>query len=338
MKNVLLLSDIMESYRTLFMDKYQTELFSHYNINSLTWDVFKRFNSINIKIIDNYSMYDAFKSMLRGGICGIGSSRYARSNNQYMINYNPDEETSYIIHFDINAMYAHIMKTYKLPYDDFIYLTNQEIKNYNIWEYDENSDYGFILCIDISEINIAYHDYFIDLPLFPQKRKIYKKEISQYQKDILSKNEKPILCTEKLILDNHAKKEYVVHYLTLQCYLKLGGFNIENIHYIIKFRQANYMRQYIELNHKNRCESTDKNNQQMFKLMGNSLCGRTLMNKEKFNSNIRIVTDTDKAKKAVSKDTFKDYDIIDEENFLFNIEKSYIKLDSPTYIESSILD
>ena len=35
-KDVKLLSDIMESYRSMFMSKYQTELFSHYSINSLT--------------------------------------------------------------------------------------------------------------------------------------------------------------------------------------------------------------------------------------------------------------------------------------------------------------
>ena len=46
--------------------------------------------------------------------------------------------------------------------------------------------------------------------------------------------------------------------------------------------------------------------------------------------------------KIVSKDTFKDYDIInssdDDEGVLFNVEKSYIKLDTPSYIGSSILD
>ena len=152
------------------------------------------------------------------------------------------------------------------------------------------------------------------------------------------------MCTEKLILDYHPKKEYVIHYLTLQCYLKLGGFKVENIHYIIKFKKANYMRDYIELNHRNRCESSNKNDQMMFKLMSNSLFGRCLMNKEKFNSNIRIVSEIDKAKKIVSKDSFKDYDIIssddndDNESVLFNIEKSYVKLDSPSYIGSCILD
>ena len=75
------------------------------------------------------------------------------------------------------------------------------------------------------------------------------------------------MCTEKLVLDYHFKKEYVIHYLTLQCYLQLGGFKIENIHYIIKFNQNHYMKDYIQLNHKYRCKSNDKNDEKMFKLM-----------------------------------------------------------------------
>ena len=257
-KDVFLLCDIMENYRDMFMNKYQTELFSHYTINSLTFEIFKKYNPVKIKIIDNYRMYEAFQKMLVGGLCGCGSVRYGKANNKYMQNYNPNEETSYIMHYDINSMYAHIMRNYKLPYDGFEYLSDIEIKNFNIWDYDENSEYGFILCIDISSIDIAFHDYFIDLPIFPQKRKIYKKEISEYQKHILEKNEKKFLCTEKLILDYHPKNEYVIHYLTLQCFLKLGGFKIEKIHYIIKFQQDNYMRKYIEKNHKYRQDAMKK--------------------------------------------------------------------------------
>ena len=60
-KDVKLLSDIMESYRSLFMDKYGTEIFSHYSINSLTWEVMKKWSSVNIKILDNYKIYSAFE-------------------------------------------------------------------------------------------------------------------------------------------------------------------------------------------------------------------------------------------------------------------------------------
>ena len=146
------------------------------------------------------------------------------------------------------------------------------------------------------------------------------------------------MCSDKLVLDYYPKKEYVIHCLTLKCYLKLGGFNIENIQYIIRFRQSKYMKEYIELNHKLLCLCNNENDRKMFKLVNNSLCGGALLNKEKFNSNIKIISDVDKAQKAASKDTFKAYDIIDTDNVLINIEKRFIRLDSPCYIGSCILD
>ena len=286
-KDMLLLTDVMEKYRTMFMEKYETESFSHYTINSLTWEMFKKYNPVQIKILDNYNIYSSCQSMLKFGLCGIGSTRYAGIvNNKYMKNYDPKQPSSFITRFDINGMYAHIMRSYPLPYDDFTYLNDEEIRDFNIWDYDESTLDGYILNIDILAIDISYHAYFIDLPIFPVKRKVYKKELSDYQKHILNVNEKQFICTEKLLLDYNPKKGYTIHYLTLKCYLKLGGFKIENIHYIIRFKQANYMKEYIEINHKNRCESNYENDKRMYKTLTNSLCGRSLLNKERFNSNI----------------------------------------------------
>ena len=57
------------------------------------------------------------------------------------------------------------------------------------------------------------------------------------------------------------------------------------------------MKDYIELNHTLRCESTDKNDKSMFKLLNKSLTGRALLNKEKYNSNIRKISNGQIAKK-----------------------------------------
>ena len=98
-----------------------------------------------------------------------------------MNDYDPTQPSSYIMHFDINGMLSHIMCSYPLPYDSFTFLNDEEIRDFNISLYDESSPYGYILCVDISEIDIAYHDYYNDLPIFPMKRKIYKSELSEYQ-------------------------------------------------------------------------------------------------------------------------------------------------------------
>ena len=339
-KDVRLLSDIMESYRTLFMDKYETELFGHYSINSLTWEVMKKWNLVQIRILDNYKIYSAFQSMARGGLCDIGSIRYALANNRYMENYDHTQEESYIMHFDINSMYRHVMRTYPMPYDEFSFLTNEEIREFNLWDHNIDSEYGYILNVDIYEFDIKYNDYYNDLPLCPVKDKVFKKDISDYQKKILKDNINPFICTEKLLCNFHKKKNYILHYLTLQFYLKMPGFKIKQINYIIKFKQAKYLKDYVEYNHQNRIESTNENDKSIYKLLINSLFGPTLLNKEKYSSNIKLYNDEDyeKVLKIVSNDRFKEYESIDENNALINVEKQCIKLDTPAYIGSTILD
>ena len=255
-----------------------------------------------------------------------------------MKNYDQTEPSSFIMPFDMNSMYGHIMRSYPLPYDEFSFLTNEEIRDFNIWDYNIDSEYGYILNIDISEIDIKYHDYYNDLPLVPCKNKINKKNMSDYQKEILKHNDKVYSCTEKLMLNFHSKKDYTLHYLTLQFYLKMPGFKIKDINHIIRFKQAKYMKDYIEYNHKNRIESTNKCD--IFKLMINSVFGRSLLNKLKYSSNIKIFDESDyeKVSNAVSNDRFKDYEIINKTTSLLNIEKQCIKLDTPSYIGSTILD
>ena len=63
------------------------------------------------------------------------------------------------------------------------------------------------------------------------------------------------------------------------------------------------MKGYIEHNHKLACDNNNKND----KLMYNSICGRTLFNKERSNSNVRKISYVDRAPKAASRDTFRDY-------------------------------
>ena len=143
----MLLSDLMEKYRGMFMKNYQTELFSHYTINPLTWEVFKKCGKIYIKLLSDYCIHNAFDKMKRGGLCGKGSLRYAIGNNKYKQNYDERSPPLYIMHYDINRMYAYIMANYKLPYDDFWYFTNEDIKNVIILDHDETSEYIYYVLI-----------------------------------------------------------------------------------------------------------------------------------------------------------------------------------------------
>ena len=76
------------------------------------------------------------------------------------------------------------------------------------------------------------------------------------------------------------EKNYVLHYLNLKQALK-AGLKLEKIHRVIKFDQSDWMRVYIEKNTKLRQEAKNDCEKDFFKLMNNSVFGRTMMNVRK---------------------------------------------------------
>ena len=85
---------------------------------------------------------------IRGGI-SHAIYRYAKAHNKYMNNYDNEEESSYIQYLDANNLYGWAMSQ-KLPVSGFKWekdmskFTKEFIKSY-----DEHSDKGYILEVDV---------------------------------------------------------------------------------------------------------------------------------------------------------------------------------------------
>ena len=75
----------------------------------------------------------------------------------------------------------------------------------------------------------------------PNKRKINDNELGYRQR------EKSKARSEKLILDQNNKTEYMVHYRMLKFYVKMG-VKVTKIHRVIKLNQDYICRDYIQNN------------------------------------------------------------------------------------------
>ena len=73
------------------------------------------------------------------------------------------------------------------------------------------------------------------------------------------------------------KKNYVVHFIALQFYLKMG-LKIIKIHRVIKFTQEPLFRDYIDYNSKRRQEAKNDFEKDFYKQKNNSLYGKSLEN------------------------------------------------------------
>ena len=113
------------------------------------------------------------------------------------------------------------------------------------------------------------------------------------------------------------------------------GIKVTRIHRIIKFKQDYIIRNCIELNTKMRAEAKTEPEKDIFKLMNNSLYGKSCDNPLKY-LEAKILTNDYEILKAVSKPTSK-Y-VIRYENYTLEFYKKEIQYDKPVYLGSTVLE
>ncbi|GBB96235.1 hypothetical protein RclHR1_27070003 [Rhizophagus clarus] len=84
-------------------------------------------------------------------------------------------------------------------------------------------------------------------------------------------------ATEKLVPHLGPRKNYVIHYQELQYYIKLGMV-VDEVTEILSFDQTNWLAPYIAKNTKLRQKAKNAFEKDFFKLMNNSVYGKTMEN------------------------------------------------------------
>ena len=113
-----------------------------------------------------------FEEGIRGGICQA-IHHYETTKNKYMKNYNKNLISAFLQYSDANNLHGWGMCK-KLPIGEFRWANKLSIyKEQAIKMYDENSDYGAILEVDV-EYPVMMRIKRKDLPFLPQGKKINK--------------------------------------------------------------------------------------------------------------------------------------------------------------------
>ena len=140
----------------------------------------------------------------------------------------------------------------------------------------------------------------------------------------------------KLIPTLGDKKEYVLHYRNLQLYLDLG-LKIKKVHRVLKFDQSPWLKQYINFNTEKQKHAKNSFEKDFFKLMNNSVFGKTMENLRK-QVDVRLVTNEKKLDKLISEPTFISSKIFNENLMAVHKVKEPLTLNRPTYVGMCILD
>ena len=101
--------------------------------------------------------------------------------------------------------------------------------------------------------------------------------LSNYCKSIADKYDIKVGDVKKSIPNLGNKTKYVVHYRSLQLYLPLG-MKLAKFHRALQFKQSDWMKKYIDFDTKKRMCATNDFKKNFFKLMINSVYGKTMEN------------------------------------------------------------
>ena len=132
------------------------------------------------------------------------------------------------------------------------------------------------------------------------------------------------------------KTKYVVHYKNLQLYLFLG-MKPTKIHRALQFKQSDWMKKYIDFNAKKRMCATNDFEKDFFKLMINSVYGKTMENLRK-KINVRFVNNKKDFLKYTSKPTYVTHKLFNKSLAAIHEIKLVLILNKPVYVEFTVLD
>ena len=220
--------------------------------------------------------------------------------------FDASKPTKYITYLDANNLYGWAMSK-SLPTHGFKWMEPNELKNWR--------NFSCILEVDL-EYPRSLHDLHNDYSLASEQMNINK--------------------VKKLIPNLGDKEKYVLYYENLEQYESLG-LTIKKIHRGIRFEESQWLEKYIALNTKLRTAAENEFEKDFFKLMNNSVFGKTMENIRN-RVDIELVNDKKPAEKLSAKPNFYHCNIFSEEVVAIHMKKTKLVFNKPVYLGMCILD
>ena len=277
--------------------------------------LFKK-TGVKLELLADYDIILMIEKGIRGRICQA-THRYAKANNKYMKNYDKSIESSYIEYLDANDLYGWAMFQ-KLPVNGFEGVKQKELSNFSedfIKSYNEKSSKGHFFEVDIDYLKELFNLH-KDLPFLPESKKVNK--------------------VEKLICSIENKEKCVIRIRFLKQALN-HGLVFKKVRRVIKFNQKDWLKPYIDMNTKLRKEAKNDFEKDFFKLMNNSVFGKTMKNVRN-HRDIKLVRSDKRRKRLVSEPNYHSHKKFSDLLMAIGMKKTRVKMTKPLYLGMSILD
>ena len=305
-----LLADVFENFRDKCIEIYELDPAHFLSAPGLAWQACLKKTQVELELLTDNDMLLMFEEGIRGGMCQA-TYRYAKANNKYMKNHDKNKESSYLQYLDANNLYGWAMSQ-KLPVRNFKWMEKDDISKF-IKDYDENSDKGYILEVDV-EYPKNLHKLHSDLPFLPERMKIIK--------------------STKLVCNIRNKENYVVHIRALKQALD-HGLKLTKVHRVIEFRQEAWLKPYIDMNTELWKHVKNDFEKDFFKLMNNSAYGKTMENVRN-HRDIRVITINKRRSILASEPNYHSTKYISKDLLIMEMKKTEVRMNKPIYLGQAI--
>ena len=161
--------------------------------------------------------------------------------------------------------------------------------------------------------------------------------MSEYQHNLLGFGVAPTEV-EKQVPNLRNNDRYVVHYRNLQLYTS-RDMRLTKVYRALRFEQSPWMEPYIRMNTELGKDATSDFEKDLYKLMNNSVFGKTTENLRKW-VDVKLVRshEEDKLRRLIASPAFARANIFDDDLEAIHVHKSNLVLNRPMYVGMSILD
>ena len=329
--DVLLLADIFENFRETCLKYYKLDPQHYLSSPSLAWDASLKNKGVYLDQIieENIDQLLFFERGKRGGITNI-AHREAKANNKYLSDYNPNKKSTYLIYLDANNLYGWAMSE-PLPYGGFRWL--EDFPENKMLPKVEGK--GRFYEVDL-EYPKELHDLHNDYPCAPESMHITNDMLSEYCHELKDQFNISDSKVKKLMTTLNDKKNYVVHERLLEYYLELG-LKFKKVHKVIEFFEKPWLKDYIQFNTDMRTNAKTDFEKDFFKLMNNSVYGKTMKDARK-RCSVYLETDHEHFLKQTKTPYYAGCKIFSEDLVAVNMRKKEVKIDKPIYCGVAILE
>ena len=116
-KGVILLADVSEKFIDTCLKYYELDPCHYFSATGLSWHAILKMTGLKLEKICDIHQYLVIERGTRGGVPYI-TKRYAKANNKYMSDYDPNKSSTFSNYLDKNNLYGWAMSKY-LPHGEF---------------------------------------------------------------------------------------------------------------------------------------------------------------------------------------------------------------------------